>query len=182
MIRVFVLAVPFILLWVPASAQLEQIALYSDPGYSDCTLNDTSPRMVNVYVVHHSSSGATASQFQVQASAGASLSFISDTVPPEHLAIYNTQNGITVAYGRCRYSDILVVTISYFSSGSSAECSTLRIVADPNAGTGGIETVSCSSYKMEAVGSRLVINPDGSCDCGPSTEATNWGKIKAKYE
>jgi hypothetical protein len=35
---------------------------------------------------------------------------------------------------------------------------------------------------LEASGARLVINSNGACDCGPSTQDTNWGKIKDIYD
>ncbi len=158
----------------------DEIALYTDAGYSNCKLIDSSPGMVSVYVVHHVSIGATASQFMVQASSGVTLSYIAETSAFAVL-IGSSQTGVSVAYGSCFYSDILVLTLSYFASGSSAACSFLQVVPDPASLRGFIEGVDCSPNRLEASGTRLVVNPDGTCECGPTTEYTNWGKIKNRF-
>jgi hypothetical protein len=180
MLRMLSLVTTLVLFWHPVNAQQNHIALYSDAGYTDCKLSDAGPGLVNVYVVHKSGGGATASQFKVQAGPGVTLSYLRDTLQPPSLSLGDTQNGITVAYSGCRYSEILVVTISYFASGTSRNCSTLSVVPDPAIGV--IQVVDCGSFKLEGTGARLVINPDGTCDCGPTTQITNWGRIKAQYE
>lgn len=163
-----------------AIGQSDVIALYSDQVYSNCTMVDSSPKMVSVYVVHENTSGVTASQFRVSTGSGAGLSYIGET-SPHATRLGDTQSGLSVAYGGCQYSTVLIAAISYFATGASATCSSIRVVADFNAPTGKIEVVDCSHFKSEGIGGKLVINPDGSCDCGPDTRLTNWGKIKEQY-
>jgi hypothetical protein len=170
-----------LLLSVPAGAQLDEIGLYVDPSYSNCKLTDAGAGPIQVYVVQRSSGGTTASQFRIEATSGSTLSWIGDT-PQHDILIGDTQNGISVAYGECKYGEILVIVINYFRSGTSAPCSALKVVPDPNSTEEFIVSVNCSSTKLEVAGSRLVINADGSCECGPTTEASNWGRIKAKYD
>ncbi|MCK4773631.1 MAG: hypothetical protein KAT30_02555 [Candidatus Krumholzibacteria bacterium] len=180
--RFLLFAVPLFALCNLAAAQTDTIGLFTDAGYTECELNDTGPGMVSVYVVHTATSGSVASQFRVVGDAGVMLSYDGESTQWP-LVIGNSQTGVTVAYdGECRFSDILVMTINYFASGSSATCSTLRVMPDPSAPTGTIEVVNCGQSKLEAIGAFLVINSDGTCECGPSTQFTNWGVIKAKYD
>jgi hypothetical protein len=170
------------LLLVPraAAAQTDEIGLYSDAGYSNCKLIDDAPGQAKVYVVHHVTSGATASQFMIRESSGVMLTYLYEQ-SPFNLIIGNTQSGIAISYTSCLYSDVLVSVITYLKSGSSSACSSLQVVADPNCSIDGIEVVGCFENVMEGSGTRLVINPDGSCDCGPTSEMTNWGRIKDRY-
>ena len=158
----------------------DEIALYTDAQYSSCKLVDSNPGVVSVYVVHHVSAGASASQFMVQASSGVTLSYVGETSAFSVL-IGSSQAGVSVAYGECFYSDILVLTLSYFATGTSTACSFLQVVPDPASLQGYIEAVDCFETRMEASGTRLVVNPDGTCECGPTTEYTNWGKIKNRF-
>ena len=180
MTRALLLSMFIILSASSAMGQADVIALYSDPAYTNCTMLDKSPRMVSVYVVHENNSGVTASQFRVVTGGGAGLSYISET-SPHSFKLGDTQSGLSIAYGECKYSTVLIATINYFTTGSSATCSNVRVVADFNAPTGKIEVVDCSYFRSEGIGGKLVINPDGSCDCGPDTRLTSWGKIKEQY-
>jgi hypothetical protein len=177
---VFLIAALPVLYYVSAAAQTDEIGLYTDPGYTECTLADTGARTVNVYVVHSTLAGSRASQFRVRSSSGATLTYLSEQSP--WLTLGDSQSGVAVAYGECLYSDIPVMTISYFASGSSSTCSYLQVVADPKSGESTVRMVRCSGGEfMEGSGSRLVINSDGSCECGATTVFTNWGKVKARF-
>jgi hypothetical protein len=165
-----------------ATAQTDVIGLFTDTGYDECKLNDTGSGVVSIYVVHTATTGSVASQFRVIGDAGVTLSYIDESTQWP-LVIGNSQTGVAVTYGgECRFSDILVITINYFAMGSSTTCSTLRVTPDPYAPTGTIEVVNCSQSRLEAIGAHLVVNSDGTCECGPSTQFTNWGVIKAKYD
>jgi hypothetical protein len=135
---------------------------------------------VSVYVVHHITSGSIASQFMVRPSSGLTMVHLGDNHQFE-LVIGDTQYGLAVAYESCLNSDVLVTVISYFKSGSSSTCSSLQVVARPTAPSGSVESIDCFENRMEISGTRLVVNPDGSCACGPTTEMTNWGKIKDRF-
>jgi hypothetical protein len=165
--------------WSPASAQFDVIGVFADPSMSSCKISDGGG-MVSVYVVH-TTNGAVASQFMVKASSGVTLTWISDTVAFP-AALGTTQSGISVGYGACFSSDVLVATVKYLASGTSSSCSWLSIAPDPSSLKQKIEVVNCSQTTVDPSVSRLVINSDGSCDCGPTSELTNWGKIKSRYE
>ncbi len=175
------ISISLLLLGGVAAAQTEEIALFVDTNYEQCKLVDTTPGTVNVYVVHKSGGGAMSAQFKLQASSGVYLSYLGE-VPAFAATIGNTQSGISLGYGACKYSEFLVTTVAYYASGNSAKCATIWVVADPAAPTGTIEIVNCSATKLRGAGSRLVINSDGTCECGPTTTDTNWGKIKNIYD
>jgi hypothetical protein len=163
-----------------ASAQTDKIALYSDAGYANCQLMDDAPGPVSVYVVHHIYSGSRASQFMIRGSSGALLTYLGHA-SQFPLILGDPQSGMAVAYEACMTTDVLVTQLNYFKSGSSSSCSYLQIVGDPSSVSGNVQSVDCFENREEISGSRLVINPDGSCACGPTTEMTNWGKIKDRF-
>ena len=163
-----------------AAAQTDEISLYSDQRYENCELVDNGSGLAYVYVVHHVSSGAISSQFMLQESSGSALSYLGhDSEFP--LVIGDPLTGMAVSYGKCLNSDVLLTVLSYFKSGSSDDCSYLQIVPDPTTFNEWITVIDCFQSRLEASGSRLVINPDGSCACGPTTEITNWGRIKDRF-
>lgn len=170
------------LFWLAASAaaQTDEIALYSDPGFTNCELVDQGAGQTYVYVVHHIAGGATASQFMVRESTGAALTYMGHR-SDFPLILGDPPSGMAVAYQDCLYSDVLITTITYFRSGSSDACSSLQVVPDPTSVIQTIQVQDCFNSKLQASGSRLVINPDGSCACGPTTEMTNWGRIKDRF-
>jgi hypothetical protein len=176
---VLLLAASMTVLYTCAAAQTDQIGLYIDAGYTECKLADDSPGEVTVYIVHHSSSGALASQFMIQASSGSALTYVGEDI--NGLSLGNTQSGLAISYQLCRYGDILAGTVRYFKTGTSSTCSSLLVVPDPASVNGKIEAMDCFEGRVDLGGTRLVINPDGTCECGPTSEITSWGKIKGRF-
>ena len=174
-----------ILASLPASAfaQAGYIGIYSDVGYSDCTLLDQSSGYVDVYVVHKGTSGATGAQFKVAGGAGFNCIYVDETSP--HTAVVgNSQTGVGIGYGQCFAADVLVLTITYIRYGGSLPCSYLEAVPDPTYGTGSVAVTDCTlpfAQQLPATGSRLYVNPDESCSCAVATEPTTWGRIKGLY-
>jgi hypothetical protein len=173
-------AASMVLVCASAAAQTDEISLYSDPGYNNCELVDNGSGLVYVYVVHHISSGAVSSQFMIREGAGSALSYLGHQ-SEFRLTLGDPLSGMAVSYEKCLNSDVLVTVLSYFKSGSSDKCSYLQIVPDPSTLNEWITVFDCFESRLEASGSRLVINPDGSCACGPTTEITNWGRIKDRF-
>jgi hypothetical protein len=170
----------FLLISGSAAAQTDEIALYTDPGYTNCELMDNGTGNVSVYLVHHITGGAISSQFMIKESSGSGLTYLgydSDF----SLALGDPQSGIAFAYGECMYGDVRVMTLTYFKSGFSDDCSFLQVMADPDSPNQSVISVTCTDDRLSATGTRLVINPNGGCACGPTTEITNWGKIKDSF-
>lgn len=164
-----------------AFGQAGYIGLYADAGGVNCTLSDNGGGSVTVYVIHHAASGATGSQWRIAASDGFGMTYLDESMSV--MAMGTTQSGVMTSYGSCLNSQILLGTITYVSHGSSAPCSYLQVIPDPNAGSGTIEVTDCSSLRNAGTGNRLYVNPDGSCPCGEANpvEETDWGRIKAMF-
>lgn len=174
-----------VLLPATAFAQAGYIGIYSDPGFSDCTLLDQSAGYVDVYVVHKGTTGATGAQFKVVGGGGFSCIYIGEASPPDLLVVGDSQTGIGVAYGQCHSSDVLLLVITLIRYGGSATCSYLDVVPDPAYGTGAIAVTDCATpfaSELTATGARLYVNPDATCSCAVAVETTTWGGIKGLYQ
>lgn len=157
---------------------------YAEWTFTQCDYEDTTPALVPVFVVHKGTPGATASQFMVTSGGGFNCTYVNEVQGPA--TIGSTQTGISISYGGCRASDILLVTINYYCQGTSPACSYLKVVPDPDAPTGTIVVVDCSFVKHSTLGGLLRFNADDSCDClldqPVPTKTTNWGKLKVLYQ
>jgi hypothetical protein len=156
------------------------ILLFSDSTYTDCHLEDSGSRNHTVYVVHVDDVGAVASEFTILNDGATGLSYLGETVPWP-VAIGNSQTGLSVSYEMCLSGSILVCSIEFLGDGTSPTCSSLRPVG-PSLGIP-VGSVDCSYFKAYPVEGRLVVNPDGTCPCGPPVpvESTTWGRVKALY-
>jgi hypothetical protein len=169
--RVVFLALVVLSISSVAFGQAGYIGLYSDPGGTTCTLNDF-PGLCFVYVIHKATPGATASQYLVVDQGLGATFFLSDVYGPGILNIGTSHTGVAMAYGGCRPSDILLITMQYFCQGTAIPCATTRVIADPASATGTIEVNDCSlpiPNRLVGGGSVLTWNDTGSCDppCGP---------------
>lgn len=205
--------ISFLILAGPGLAfgQAGYIGLYKDPTFISCEYWETTPSLVPVYVVHKGTPGATASRFRVISEGGFNMIYVGDVIAaPVHSG--TVQEGICFEYLECLASDILLVTINYFTMGMSPTCSRLRVVPDISAPSGKIEMMDCAGNVLEAGGDEFVVNPDGSCYCdmmcldaglpcagvksnllrtgqksdglcpASPVESKSWGHIKALYD
>jgi hypothetical protein len=176
--RWFPLALVVFLLPRTAPAQIETIGVYSDAGATTHTLDDQSSEQVELYVIH-TSAGATSSRFMLVGSGGFACTYVGEN--STFSTIGSAETGLAVYYdGACLFSNILVVTVSYFCTGASATCARLTVVPDPAASSGNIEVVDCSYQVQTALGLEMCVNPDGSC-CADPVETSTWGQIKSLY-
>lgn len=170
----------------------ECICLYYDLAYTQCNYVDAGAALVPVYAVHMFSPGATASQWRLITGGGFNCTYTGEIV---HMptSIGSTPAGISLGYGGCLVSPILLVTINYFCMGTSPECAWLQVVGDPGSGSGLIEIVDCSFTAWiacanyaggDGVGCTITMNGNETCPCvdGPCpTEESTWGRVKALY-
>jgi hypothetical protein len=164
-----------------AFAQAGAIGLFVDnPGFVDCTADDIAPALIPIYVVHHLTPGATASQFMVVQMAGFNCTYTGEIIHVP-VSIGSTLTGISVSYGGCMPAPILIATINWFCMGTSPTCSYLEVVPDVAAPTGTIEVVDCAFTKLIGTGGVVNFNNDGSCDCYDPVRNTSWGGVKALY-
>jgi hypothetical protein len=165
-----------------AFGQAGYIGLFSDAGFTDCSMVDV-PGVQTIYAVHKAASGVTASQFMVEVDAGMACTSLG-TINYFPTTIGTPENGISIAYGSCLVSDIVLFEWAWSCAGTSLPCSRLEVMPDWGSITGTIEVVDCYSQKLIGNGSIMYVNPNFSCDCGivVPAEHTSWGQIKAMYQ
>jgi hypothetical protein len=176
--RSLLLAIGILLAATAVFGQAGEIDVFSDPGYSDCKVNDYVPGQFPLYIVHTNSPGATESQFKL--SLPGTFTWLNESSP--FLVIGQSTSGVTVSYGSCMVSPILLITVNVQTYGATPSCTYIEIVPDPGALSGQVEAVDCSSYKIYPNAGWAVVNATSACSsCEvPSNDAT-WGSIKALY-
>jgi hypothetical protein len=180
--RALLLSLGIILASGLAYGQAGFIGLFTDFGYTDCSLVDT-PGEVSVFAIHKASAGATASQFRIAVDPGMTCTTV-EVINNFPTTLGDPASGISISYGFCYPSDILLFTWVFSCSGTSAPCSIMEVVPDPAAASGTIEVFDCNQFKLVGGGGIMYVNPDGSCDCGEvvPSEDTSWGQIKSLYQ
>lgn len=181
------LLLPMMCLVNPSAAHAAlggRIALYSDAGLSECALTDTNPGIVDIYVVHRLQGypGAQQAAFALAPSAGFNGTWLEDIVPAGLSSVGASPSGIYILSSTCWFNDRLLLHVRYQMQGGSPSCSFLAAVPHPD--WPWIVALSCGFAEPIAVdGSRILVNPDGSCPCESpvATESATWGRIKAMY-
>jgi len=164
-----------------AFAQAGSIGIFSDAGATSCNFVDTGG-LVQVYISHVNTTGATASQFKLDAPA--TWTHLGDTW--NFAVIIGTSiAGVSIGYENCLVGPIALGVVNFFG-GAVAPCTMMSIVADPSVTSGLIEAVDCAPppgpNKMFPTGGAGRINSDQTCNCNVPVQDTTWGGIKALYE
>lgn len=187
---------------VATSAGAQQaIEVSSTPFGYECLLNnDAGPGIRTVYVRLSFNSGTTAARFKLAPTAGATMTYVSETVPYPFSG--NTQTGISICFGSCLEGvEVQVLaTIKYMSYGTDERCSELRVVPFPGAET--VEVMNCQGEPVSAWCADLQLLPYSPpfpipCDCTTyhkfagtahsfgcepvAVENSTWGRVKALY-
>ncbi|MEJ2721135.1 MAG: hypothetical protein P8181_08325, partial [bacterium] len=107
------------------------IGVYADPGGTICVMYDTSPGVVQYYVVHSLAPATQASRFRAPVpDCMTGAVFLSDeTSWPIKIGL--VPDGTLVGYGGCVSSPILVMTINIFAQGLTGECCPYPVLPDP---------------------------------------------------
>jgi len=169
-----------VLAFAQVASHGDTIGLFNDPAGLSCNLTDTYG-LKNVYVVHFSPGGASASEFSVPKPAcWTNAIYLSISVPWEYYG--DPQTGMVMPYGTCRTGTTLVITVNFFMQGTSPACCLYPLLGSALAG-GQVRSVDCSNQPLPAVGLVATINGDATCPCGNpvSVEDTTWGRVKALY-
>ncbi|HET6350123.1 MAG TPA: hypothetical protein VFH88_13670 [Candidatus Krumholzibacteria bacterium] len=154
------------------------LSLYADPGFTQCTLSDTTPRTVNIYLVELPISGATGIRVRIAADPGFTGVWLDDASP--FATVGDSQTDFSAGFGTCENNRFLVLTMTYQLFGTST-CIQLSIAAV----SGFIYPIctDCSFGQDNCSGVYpLHINCDGSFGCSPlAVESATWGAVKALY-
>ncbi|MFH1754816.1 MAG: hypothetical protein ABIA59_03855 [Candidatus Latescibacterota bacterium] len=184
--KALLLAICLLTIASMAFAQAGSIGVYADPMATVCNLTDTAPGLKLVYVVHVASPGATAAQFSIDEVHA--MTYLAEAVTAPYIKIGTCAGpagfGCAIAYGMCKASPNMIITLQYFASGLTAPCGYFRVVEDFSAGKTDVLTTDCASPPnlLIATGGMAFINNNGSCPCDVPVEETSWGQIKSLYQ
>jgi hypothetical protein len=162
------------------------INVYATPLHNDCNIYDTGPSLITLEVVHEYGVFVGSSLFKLNmpdcvGGIGTDWTLLGSIIPWD-LTIGDLFTGISIAYGTCSNSPLLLATINYFGNGLTPPCCYITVEADPGAASGQVEVVDCSLNRMLGVGGSAIVNPDGSCECNVPVDTETWGGIKALYQ
>ena len=182
-----------------AWGQAGSIGIFPDNIGMSCALRDNAPGLTPYYIVHINTAGATACRFSAPKPECSTAMWLADT-NMFAVTIGNSQTGVSVGYGTCRASPIHVLTINFFTMGTTPPCCYYWTCPDPLAASGQIEVVDCSQNLVYGVGGGGIINSNASCSCGCASmacvealyrasakcwgvavEDATWGRVKDAY-
>jgi len=142
-----------------ASAEHGAICLYSDAAGNACDIVDNGG-VVQVYIVHSHADGASASRFRLDVS-GTGWSHLGD-VWNYSTFIGSSISGVSIAYGTCKSSPIMVGTVTFMGA-SALPGSPIRIVPDDQ--TEYVQIVDCDGRTRYGAGGTAYINSATPCLC-----------------
>jgi hypothetical protein len=118
-------------------------------------------------------------------SAGFGAVFLAENIPFFHIGTF--LDGVSIAYGECKTGMLLIGTVTYQGSGTSAICSTVDTAGNPNSPAGStqrplVQTCDFQLYEVTSA-TPLYVNPSTECapSCVVSTRPSTWGGVKALY-
>jgi hypothetical protein len=191
LIQIFIL----LLHSIPASGQAPGwIGAFSDQVGINFNFIDY-PGLMNVYVFHHNTNGATGCRFRAPQPSCMDAMYLSEVVTPPFTGTGDSQTGIFISYGACMQSPIHILTISYFAQGNTPNCCCYFILPDSASEPYGIQVTDCSDPPQLMLGHTYIgiINPAMN-QCSehsvPETcinytvpvENSTWGAIKSLYK
>jgi hypothetical protein len=177
---VVMLATWLALLAIPSPAAAgRRLAIFTDEGLTQSTLEDNVPRIVNLFVVDSGDIAtgdhiATGVIFATEPSPGFTGVWLGDA--SDYLFVGDSQTKMNIAYGGCHLLPVVALTMTYQFFGTSSSCSELWItppdgmpcVLSPDSGCNWVE------HCITDLG-HLRVN------CPVATESTTWGRVKALY-
>jgi hypothetical protein len=153
---------------MPVAAQVPTICFYADSAATSCTLTDSIPGMLQIFVVHSYEAGATAVEFKApipKCMTGTVWLYDKSTEP---IALGDSQKGIAIAYGRCLTEPAVILTISLMTKGKSEKDCAYRFFRKQ--GRDAIYTATCDREKLETTRGVIYVNSSKQCECGALTD------------
>jgi len=152
-----------------AVSQAGCLGLYADPAGLDCTIDDVSPGVLNFYVVHTQTAGATGVSFSAPAPSCLTANYLGDS-SPFGVVVGNSQTGVAISYGACLPAPIHVMTIQYFGHGTTpADCG-YTVLPHPDAEF--VDVADCDGNTLHARFRTTYINSSLSCYCSSPPDPT----------
>jgi len=157
----------FVILGATAvSAQTGAVCIFSDAAGTECNILDTGA-LVQVYIVHSNTPGATASQFRLDVDQAA-WTWLGD-MWQFPTVIGTSIQGVSIAYGSCQSSSILLGTVNLFGSVAPPD-TPIRIV--PDAGQDDVLFIDCDFNTILGAGGTAYVNSTIPCVCEANPDPT----------
>jgi len=175
-----------------AFAQAGAIGAFPDPAGTSCSLYDTTPGLLLVYIVHVYTPGATGAIFQVVQSTGVHLMYLNEAVTAPYTKTGSAFKGIEISYGSCVAAPNMILTLQFFAQGLSETCSGFLVVPHPALGMVGVSDCESPPNLLQGTGGCVWVNSDDhncgcwvgiqiTCDDLSPAEDTTWGQIKSLF-
>jgi hypothetical protein len=153
-----------------AAAQTGTICLYADPQGTQCSLSDTAPGLLSVYVIHNPLSTPSGGALGVRFAAPrpdcmTGASWVSDSTPFSLSG--SSQTGAGVTYGGCITEPTHILTIQYLVSGTTVSDCPYTVV--PYIDEPMIGVVTCNLEGAQGVGGIAYVNSSLLCVCAEPT-------------
>lgn len=183
---------------LPGHVSADAIVVVGD--FEECYVLDQTPGLHTLTIVHKFNAGTVASRFKLEANAGMTMTYVSETHAwPSTLG--NMRDGMSVCYGSCQVGDVVLGTITYQGYGTSNSCAQLIVKPHPDAET--LDVVNCGNepelvmtfhfeVSEDVTGCFLCTTHDPGIQydgdphlfgCTPvPTRSSTWGAIKAMYQ
>lgn len=183
---------------LPSRSSAGAIVVTGDFG--DCFVRDQTPGLHTLTIVHKFNTGAVASRFKLEANAGMTMTYVSETHAWPS-TVGNMRDGMSVCYGSCQVGDVVLGTITYQGYGTSNSCAQLIVKPHPDAET--LDIVTCGNEPQLVTTAHFEVMEDmwgcGTCNihdpgtsydgdpqvfgCTPvPVRSSTWGAIKAMYQ
>lgn len=188
-------------LLLPSSVLAQsQVGVFADPSGNFCIVEDR-PGPQTLYVLQKFTLGSTATRFQIEFSPGFAGTLLSVSVPNGTM-VGDPMTGVTVNYGSCLSGTVAVLNLHLMLTGTSPECSWVRVTAHPLSVDDMPDSYDCSGVRapedwrgthiQPPIGPWFHLCPDlagfghSGYGCKPTSEplpveASTWGSVKALY-
>jgi hypothetical protein len=165
----------------PALAQ-DRIELSAARDATACSISEpVSPPIVQIHVFVTGPVATTGVRFRVPKPAcWVGATWLGDAIQPGMGAIGTSQTDWSVAFGACAPTPAYIGAVSYLISGQALPCCEVLVLP-----AGQFVFTDCAFREFAlAEGTRVIVNPNGSCTCQNLTLAvqpTTWGRVKSLY-
>ena len=163
-----------ILLALAPRVDAETLKIFTDEALTATSIDDNTPGIVSFYVVHSGYVGATGVRFSAKPSPGFTGVWLSDA--SSFYLVGTSPIDISIGYGVCDISPLLILTMSYQMFGTSSPCSDLRI-----APANGFPCVIGSDLGCFFAESCIQDLGSIHVNCPVAVEPATWGRVKALY-
>ena len=161
---------------IPARAQWDRLMLASSPQLLDCAASG-SEGVLRFYVFHLGTNGTRGCRFRVHLpDCLNSATLIGAT--PYHSAVGDALSGITVDYGECVTSDVMVMRVVVLLDVPAEDCCRVYLLPHSESSSRKAEALDCNMNPFEVPANVLIVNSSArsGCFCAACDNITPWAE------